>query len=137
MNLTPEQWKMVFSEKGLLGPHVVVRNQPDNGIATAIATFPCTTARPYLFIVTIMARDNTLAASTIQRLRATVDGHPTAPTQIAVAAEFTNTNPAMVNPPVFTVLVNGVNLEVRVNNPVAGNPVDVEVTFDVKIGAVG
>jgi len=125
MNFTPEQLQTLLAAAGVLGPHFLIRAQPDNGVVTVMGTIPCTTAKIYKFDVIFTGRNPTTGTGVTTRLAISVQGGP-APAALAAAAIVEAAATNMANPPVFTLAVNGLNLELRVNNPVAGDPADVE-----------
>lgn len=126
MKLSEEQIQTLLAAAGLLGPHARIAGQPNNGTLTVLGIVPCTTVKTYKFDVQFIGRNPANGQTVTEKHRITVVGSATAPAAVGgdIISEAAVTN--MANPPVFTLAVSGVNLELRVNNPVAGSAADVE-----------
>lgn len=130
MILTPEQIQTLLSAAGVLGPHARIQGLANNGLATVLGLIPCTAAKIYFFEIIYTGRNPANGQGVVTRQRIAVHGDPAAPA--ALAAAVVNFGPAtdMANPPVFTTTVVGTNLQLAVNNPVAGAPCDVEAIVE-------
>jgi hypothetical protein len=107
-------------------------NFPDDGVQHTAGSIPVNFPHPILVTTTFMIKDNTLDRIMIARQRATLNGSVLAPVLVSNANEFQVVQPGLANPPALTVALSGdgLSLEARVTNPIAGNPVDVDVIME-------
>lgn len=126
MIFTPEQLQTLLAAAGLLGPHMLVRLQPNNSAATNFVLAPVTAPKAYVFDVLVEARNPANGQIATTRLRMSVHGDPAAPAAVGGNIATWATVTDMANPPTFALAVVGTNLVLIVTNPIAGTTVDIE-----------
>lgn len=126
MIFTPEQLQTLLAAAGVLGPHFLTRNVPNNNLAVTIGNIPATAPKGYVFDVLITARNPLNGQIATSRVRMSVHGDPVAPAAVGGNVVTWATVTDMANPPTFALAVVGINLAIQVTNPIAGTLVDVE-----------
>ena len=113
----------------------LVENLPDDGVAYAIASVPVNSPHPILVVTTFMVKDNVLDRVMVARQRAVLNGNVVTPVLVSNANEFQITQGGFANPPALTQALSGdgLSLEARATNPIAGNLVDIEVTMEMQV----
>jgi hypothetical protein len=113
----------------------LVENLPDDGVQYAIGSVRVDSPHPILVITRFFVKDNVLDRVMVASQRAVLNGNAVTPVLVSNSSEFSIVQPGLVNPPALTqaLSVDGLSLEARATNPVAGNVVDIEVTMEVQI----
>lgn len=114
-------------------PFSAVLTVPDSGVAVTVLSVPVTT-NPILLETTFMFRDPTLERDMWTTIRTEVNLNTPF---ITTANEFSIVQPGLANPPTVNApAINGTNVDFTVTNPIAGNPIDLQVVSVRRIASI-
>jgi len=114
-------------------PFSAVLTVPDSGAPVIVLSVPVTT-NPVLLETTFMFRDHTLERNMYTTLRSEVNLNTPF---IATQNEFQVIQPGLANPPTVNApAINGTNVDFSVTNPIAGNPIDLQVVSIRRIAPI-
>jgi hypothetical protein len=114
-------------------PFSAVLTIPDSGAPVIVLSVPVTT-NPIILETTYMFRDHVLERNMYSTQRSEVNlNTPFVTTQ----SEFQVIQPGLANPPTINVpVINGTNVDFSVTNPIAGNPIDLQVVSVRRIAPI-
>jgi hypothetical protein len=114
---------------------------PNNNVNTVIGSVNILVPHPILIFVLFMVKDRVQDKMIGTQLRVYVDGEAVAPVTAfnAAAANPAFTQAGFANTPTLQVAISldGKSLQALAQNPIAANPIDVEVTFQVLVSQAG
>lgn len=134
LRLTLSRAASALSQLASFGtPFSAVLTVPDSGVAVIVLTVPVTT-NPTILETTYMFRDLVLERDMWATQRTEVNLNTPF---ITTATEFQIVQPGLVNPPVIGApTISGTNVVFAVTNPVAGNPIDLQVVSVLRVAPI-